>query len=215
MDVMRPETRSVLAIWKAATLNPQARLPGLLQDRLGPGVLLFPVAAGILQGLMRSATAEAGAPLAGTSMVYTVPLGAAWGLLQLHVLSAAIWPVLQRDGARLPFARVRDVVALAYVPAIYALLIWLVGAIVAGPAIFVVPEPSSDGPLHVANLVGMFALYASTAAFMMWGVVILLMGVQAVQGGTVLHAVGTLARASALLFVVIWILVMIGVRIYG
>jgi hypothetical protein len=212
---MTKMTRSVLAVWKAATLNPRARLPALLQGRLGPGVLVFPAAAGILQGLMRSATADTGEALWGMSAMYAVPLGALWGLFQLHVLAAAIWPVLRRDGARLPFPRVRDVVALAYVPAIYAFLIWLVGAIVAGPAIFVIPEPSGDGPLHVANLVGLFALYASTAAFMMWGVVILVRGVQAVQGGTVLHAAGTLARAAALLFVVIWILVMIGVRIYG
>jgi len=212
---MTTMTRSVLAVWKAATLNPRSRLPGLLEGRLGPGVLLFPLAAGVLQGLMRSATADAGDLLSGMSVVYTIPLGALWGLFQLHVLAAAIWPVLRRDGARLPFPRVRDVVALAYVPVSYALLIGLIGAIVAGPAIFVIPEPSGDGPLHIANLVGMFALYASTAAFMAWGILILLIGVQSVEGSTMLHAVGTLARASALLFVVIWILVMIGVRIYA
>lgn len=198
-----PLLRSLISTWQKATLRPRSGLPHLVHEEPRLLVLLFPITWGVVQSLMQGASNNIG--LQGSvPMIFAlaIPVGAIWGLLQVHVMSGAIWTIARRDGERLPFRRVRHVVSLASAPTAYALLAWLVAALLVGRAAFVDPAVLGADSVAPVDMLRLTVLYLGTAVCAIWSLVLLVFALRELQGTTTIRAIGTLVGSMAIVFAV-------------
>jgi hypothetical protein len=136
-------------------------------------------------------------------------IGSAWGLLQLYTFSGLLYLVARdASGERIPYRRLRTVVAVAYTPLGTAFVGWLVATLLLGPGLYTAPEA-------LASLYGPFAafqvslLYLATGVCMLWSVALQVVAVAEVRGSSVLSALGTVLSAALLAGVSMLIMVVV------
>jgi len=207
----------LISIWREATLRPRTGLPRLVRQDPHLVTLAFPAAYGVLQSFVQGVNNNVGARSALLTVLgMAIPIGAAWGLLQVHLAALALW-VVARDGAdRIPFARVRNVVALSSAPSAYALLAWLVAALFVGRALFIDPNVLPVESLSGSTWLRLTILYLGTMACVLWSAVLLVLGVKEIEGTTVRGAISTVLLSLFVIFaaaLVLAIVAFIGVAI--
>jgi len=201
---------SLAAVWRAATLRPRRGLPGLLRAEPRRVAWLFPISAGILQSMFQAASNDLGARGSALMIVaLAIPIGAAWGILQLHVTAAALWVTTRSESGRLPFRRVRYAVALSSAPASYAFVAWLIGTVLFGRLLFVNPDTLAAANAGALDLFRIAGLYLGTGACLVWGTVLLVLAIREIADTTVWGAIGRLLLALLLLCGVVFVVVVV------
>lgn len=201
---------SLLEYWRDATLRPRTGLPRLVREDPSLFAVVFPMCWGILQTFMQAATNSVGLR-SGVPwiLLVAIPIGSLWGLLQLHLVAGSLWVVVRRGPAPPSFSRVRHVVALSSGPAAYAFVAWLVAAVLLGRIVFVHPDTIESG--SVLSLLRLSVLYLGTAACILWGVALLVLGLGEITGRSTMGAVGALATSLVVLVAACTGLVVLGV----
>lgn len=101
-------SQALFSMWRDATLRPRTPLPKLVREGSHLVAVTFPAAWGALQSFMQAAGNNVGARSSLlTTLGAAIPIGALWGLIQVHLAALPLW-VVARDGADpIPFAKDR------------------------------------------------------------------------------------------------------------
>jgi hypothetical protein len=194
-----PLRSTALEAWKEITLRPRVTFPKYLDDETRLAVFGFPVAFGVLQSLVQAASNSVGAS-ASVLLIWggAIPIGAVWGIVQLHLVSGAIWLFLRSSSAT-PFSRVRYVVALASAPGSYALVAWAMSSVAFGQILFVDPALYTPGAISMGVSLQIAALYLLTSGCLVWWLVLLVLGVRAMTSRTLFSSVVVLLLSGLLM----------------
>jgi hypothetical protein len=166
--------------------------------------LVFPAASGVVQSFLQGTTNNVGSRASALMILaFAVPIGVVWGLFQLHVLAGLLYLVARSGDDRIPYTRLRYVVALASAPTAYALVAWILGAVFLGRAEFVTGATLQTLGLSGAAVFQLLALYLGTVLCALWSLALLVLGVREVEGTTVRGALSTLAITFVAGFVIL------------
>jgi hypothetical protein len=138
-------------------------------------------------------------------LLMAFPIGALWGLIQLHVASGCFFLGSKLFGAKSSYSRVRTVVALSYAPLATALVFWLGAALTLGSTAFIAPDSLTGADLE--TVLAMLGLYIATCICAAWSLVVLGLGLAESEGISVLRAFGVIVGTFVLLVVVITVIV--------
>jgi len=202
------------AAWWDAVLHP-TRLGEHARAEPRAIMLVLPACAGVLQSFLQGMSNNVG--LKGSVLMvvaFAIPIGAVWGLLQVHLLAGCLWAVARRDGQWLPYRTLRHVWSLAMAPAATAVFCWVATALIVGSKVFVDPSAWSRASVSSGESLFMSLLLLGSGLAMMWGFVLLTLGVREVTGRSTLASVWTVMQALVVLlclsFVVVIALVLAG-----
>lgn len=202
----------LLALWRDATFRPIAGLPARIRGQPTALALIFPAASGVVQSFLQGTSNNTGAS-ASVPMILGIafPVGIVWGLIQLHVVAGVLYLVARSGDDRIPYTRLRHMVALASAPTAYALVAWLLGAAFVGRAEFVSGTTLQTLGLSGTALFQLLGLYLGTVLCGLWSLVLLVLGIREVEGTTVRGALSTLAIAFVAGFGILLGLVLVAV----
>jgi hypothetical protein len=194
------------APWRDIWIHPRRTVRELVAAGPNHAALLFPVAWGVVQSLFQGAQNNVGAraPVA-LIVVMTFAIGSVWGLLQVHVLSGLVYLVGRWTGAKADYYPVRTAVAWGTLPAAASLVLWMLGTLAFGRALFL-NDQSLAATRRPDLLIGIGLIYLTTAALWLWSAVIIVGGIAEVQGGSIWRAVGTIV-VGLVMFAVVVVLV--------
>src|SRR5437016_10455153 len=86
--------------WLDIWLHPRATVRGLLGESPLYLELLLVAGSGVVQSMVQATSTQVGARVPGsTILLMTIVVGAAWGLLQLHVVATLLFLVGRWTGA--------------------------------------------------------------------------------------------------------------------
>jgi hypothetical protein len=176
-------------------------------------LVLAPLASGIVQSMVRAASSEVGrrGTSTATILIMTGLVGSVWGLVQLLAVSGLLYLVARdANGQRIPFRRLRTVVAVAYTPLGAAFVGWLVATLLLGPGLYINPESLASiyGPITALEV---SLLYFATGVCLLWSFALQVLAVAEARGSSVLSALGTVLSAALLAGILILLLVVVAV----
>lgn len=187
-----------------ATLRPRTGFRDRLNGRRFGLPLLFSAASGVVQSMVQGASNNMGVRAAvSTLLLFAVPIGIAWGMIQVHVAAGALWVVARSGDGRIPFFKLRDMVALASAPNTYSFIAWLLASFALGRVIFTTPDAWPVIGISPPAALAVSLLYLGTAGCAIWAFFLLVLGVREVEeGSTWGDALITLLMAVLLLVAV-------------
>jgi hypothetical protein len=137
-------------------------------------------------------------------LLMAVPIGALWGLVQLHIASGCLFVGSKLFGAKSSYKRMRTVVALSYAPLATALVFWLGAALTLGSTAFVSPDALAGQGQEI--IFGILGLYLATCVCAAWSLVVLGLGVAESEGISVPRAFGVVVGSFLLAAVVLGVI---------
>jgi hypothetical protein len=140
-------------------------------------------------------------------LLATLVIGAAWGLLQLHVIAIPLYYVGKWTGAPARFRELRTALAWAAIPQVAILPFWVLGTLVFGRFLYADPEVALvQMPLAVLAQ-GLLSL--ATVICFGWWLVLQVFTVAEVQGVSAWRALGNLIAATAMVALTVTLLVFV------
>ncbi len=195
-------------------MSPRIGLPRLLREDPRALAFAFTVAWGVLQSLMQAANNGVGAHAPAYMIwLYAIPIGAAWGAFQLHLIAGALWVVARSPSGRLPFRRIRYLVALSAAPTAYAFVAWGVATILLGRAVFIDPALLASEVSSPRALLQLMVLYFGTVVCITWSYVLLVAGVRNVTGSSILGAIWVTVQSLFVIMVAAFAIVLVAVAV--
>jgi hypothetical protein len=176
-------------------------------------VWVLPILSGIAQSLVQAQSNEVGARASAASILaLAVPIGAAWGLLQLVVLASSLYLVGRWTGSSATFAQIRAVIAWAAVPQAALLVCWLAGTALWGRLLYMNPDVAA--PIGGASFaLGLLAIGLATLTCVIWAFVILVKGLAEARGGSAWQALGNIIVAGLMVGVAAMVVAVIAVGV--
>ncbi len=197
--------------WLEIWIRPRATIRALLDAPPRVWVWVLPILSGITQSLVQAQSNGVGARASATVILaLAVPIGAAWGIIQLFVLAASVYLVARWGGSTATFAQIRTVIAWAAVPQVALLVCWLTGTALWGRLLFLNPEiaTSMGGPLFA---LGVLVISLATVTGVIWSFVIMVKGVAEARGGSAWQAFGNIIVAALMVGVAAMLLVAVSI----
>ncbi len=190
--------------WREAWLHPRRAVRDALDRKSTLSILLLPVASGVVQSLVQAASSSLGARGASAEWILVMGfgVGALWGLLQVHLATALLYPFATAGGVRVSFLHVRTAVAVSSAPLATALVFWVTATLSLGPDLYVNPA-AVVSTLPPGELMEVGLLYLATGTCMVWSSVILLFTLAEVQRSSLWRALGTVGASVLALALVV------------
>ena len=161
---------------------------------------------GIVQSMAQGASNSVG--LRGSAIMVVAMatvIGAAWGILQLFLMTSAVYLVGRWTGGAATFGRVRAALGWAAAPQSVTFAIWLAATVFAGRDLYVDPQYWRSDQIGVAFVA--MVVWLATIASVVWWLVLSVIAIAAAQDISVWKATGTWIIAVLMLAVT---LVLIG-----
>ena len=198
-------------LWFQVCIHPRAVIREVL-DRHQGSLWWLPLAfaSGIAQTLLRGHNNNVGLRVPALwILLFAIPIGALWGLVQLYVFTSALYFVGNWSGSKATFRQLRSVCAWASAPQIAILLVWLLATAFFGRFLYISPAPQYG----ITLALGVVLVTLCTAIGGVWNLVILVQGLAEAQkisaAEAVFHVIGSvlvLAVAALVLLVPILLL---------
>lgn len=182
-------TVTVFAPWKRVWRHPRQTVRDVMGNDRVRGLWLLPVASGIVQSLLQATTEDLG--LRGSAaqiLMFAVPVGAVWGLVQLHLASGVYYLGSKFFGRHSPYPQIRKAVSLSCSPLATVLVAWLGCSAYYGRTIFVSSGPISGDGTIVMLTKALLLLGSALAA--VWSMLILALAIAEVEQVSVPKAIG-------------------------
>ena len=195
---MTTPTQTSPSPWLHIWVHPRATVRGLLGNSPLYVELLLAAGSGVVQSMVQGNSNQVGARIPGSAiLVASLVVGAAWGLLQLHLVAALLYLVGKWTGAPAPFSGLRTALAWAAVPQIAVLPLWVLGTLIFGRLLYM------DAELALARMplavLAQAILVLGTFVCAGWWLVLQVIGVAEVQHVSAWRALGHFVVAGLML----------------
>ena len=186
---MTAQAEQIRMPWRRMWLHPRVTVRGLLERASLGGVLLLAAGSGVVQSLVQASSNQVGNRVSGVIILGAALLvGAAWGLLQLHLITGLLFLVGKWTGAPARFSDTRAALAWAAVPQTAILPFWIIGTLLFGRFLF------ADPRIAMANLplavLAQALLMLATLMCATWWIVLQVLVVAEVQHISAWRALG-------------------------
>jgi hypothetical protein len=140
-------------------------------------------------------------------LLWTLVIGAVWGLLQLHVIATPLYYVGKWTGAPARFGDLRTALAWSAIPQVAILPLWVLGTLVFGRFLYLEPEVVLTRMPFAVLAQGLLSL--GTLVCCGWWLVLQVFTVAEVQGVSAWRALGNLIAAVAMVAGAVTLLVFV------